>query len=165
MNSKLKNLKVLWVASLLFIAFSSAQAQESINASGGKASGSGGSSSFSVGQVVFQTHEGTAVTMSEGVQQPYEIWVVTSIDEALAITLSLSAYPNPTKDFLTLEIRDFDPIGLTYQLFDMSGKVLIDDLITDTHTRIDMNQMVPAVYFLRVVKSSKEVKTFKVIKN
>ena len=165
MQHKPTKLFALGVLFLFMICGSIATAQESVNATGGNASGSGGSSSYTVGQVTYQTHHGTSGTVAEGVQHPYEIWVVTSIDEAVGITLNISAYPNPTKDFLTLEIRDFDPTGLTYQLFDMSGKILIDELITDTHTRIDMNQMVPAVYFVRVVKSSKEVKTFKVIKN
>jgi hypothetical protein len=140
-------------------------AQESVNTAGGNATGNGGTASFSAGQIVYQTHAGTGGSVAEGVQQPFEIWVVTSIEEATGITLNILTYPNPTKNFLTLEVRDFDPNGLTYQLFDMSGKMLKDELISDTHTRIDMTQLVPAVYFVRVIQSRKEIKTFKVIKN
>jgi hypothetical protein len=34
----------------------------------------------------------------------YEISVVTGIDEAKGINLSVTAYPNPTTDYLTLEV-------------------------------------------------------------
>ncbi|MBK8807573.1 MAG: hypothetical protein IPO21_13425 [Bacteroidales bacterium] len=36
-----------------------------------------------------------------------EITVTNSIAEAKGITLSIMAYPNPTADFLTLEVKDF----------------------------------------------------------
>jgi hypothetical protein len=140
-------------------------AQESVNPAGGNASGSGGTSNYTIGQVAYQTHSGTGGTVAEGVQHPFEIWVVTSIDDAIGITLNVSAYPNPTKNFLTLEVKDFEPTGLTYLLFDMSGKILQDKQITDTHTSIDMSGLVPAIYFVRLVQYNKEVKVFKIVKN
>jgi hypothetical protein len=63
------------------------QAQEVIPAVGGNASGSGGSVSYSVGQVAYQTHTGTNGSVVEGVQQPYEISVLTAIEEAKNINL------------------------------------------------------------------------------
>ena len=43
------------------------QAQESVNATSGNASGSGGSVSYSVGQVAYQTNTGTSNSVAEGV--------------------------------------------------------------------------------------------------
>ena len=66
----------------------SLQAQEAIPATGGEASGSGGSASYTVGQVVYTTNVGTnGNSVAEGVQQPYEISVVTGIPEAKDISL------------------------------------------------------------------------------
>ena len=92
------------------------QAQESVNTTGGNASGNGGSVSYSVGQVVYQCHNGTNSSVSEGVQQPYEISVFTGLEEAKSIALQCSAYPNPTTDYLTLSVADFDTSKLSYQL-------------------------------------------------
>ena len=157
--------KSLGVATLLFFTFShsTVSAQESVNATGGDASGSGGSASYSIGQVVYTTNTGTSGSVAPGVQQPYEISIVTGIGEAKAIMLS--AYPNPTINYLTLSIAEFDVSNLSYQMFDMQGKLLQTNKLTGTETQIDMSRYVPSAYFVKVIQGSREIKTFKIIKN
>ncbi|MBN2612222.1 MAG: T9SS type A sorting domain-containing protein [Bacteroidales bacterium] len=154
---------------------SNVSAQESINASGGNASGSEGSVSYSTVQVVYTTSTETIGSVAQGVQQPYEISVVTAIDEAKGISLSVTVYPNPAADYLTLSLdtkvqTSHDLFQLSFQLYNMQGKLLQIEKITDCQTSIDMSNLVPAMYFVKVVKSNQdfsqqEVKTFKVIKN
>ncbi len=152
-------------AVLLFgLGLAGLQAQESVNASGGNASGSGGSTSYSVGQVVYTTNTGTNGTVAQGVQQPLEISVVTGLEEAKGINLSVKAYPNPTTDYLTLSVDNFETSNLSYQLFDMSGKLLKSEKIVGNQTSIIMSNFVPATYFVKVIVENKEVKTFKIIK-
>ncbi|MEA3447187.1 MAG: T9SS type A sorting domain-containing protein [Synergistota bacterium] len=159
---------------LLGLGLTGLQAQTSINATGGDASGSGGSASYSVGQVVYTTNTGTNGSVAQGVQQPFEISVVTAIEEAKGINLTVMAYPNPTTDYLTLSIDNsvktsHDLSQLSYQLYDMNGKLLQNEKITGNQTSIVMSNLVPATYFVKVVKTnhdlSQEVKTFKIIKN
>ena len=169
-NKKLKLSTVL----LLGLGLTGLQAQEAIPAAGGNASGSGGSVSYSVGKVAYQTHTGTNGSVAEGVQQPFEISVVTGIEEAEGINLSVRAYPNPTTDYLTLSINDnvktsHDLSLMSYQLFDMNGKLLQSEKITGNQTSIVMSNLVPATYFVKVVVktqgiASQEIKTFKIIK-
>ncbi|MDD3280816.1 MAG: T9SS type A sorting domain-containing protein [Bacteroidales bacterium] len=187
-----RKVTLLGVATLFTFSFSlfTVTAQENINAGGGNASGSGGTVSYSVGQVMYNTHTGTNGSVAEGVQQPYEISVVTGIEEAKDINLLLTAFPNPTEDYLTLEIKsivqtqDFASQEAQKQyfasLYDLNGKLLQKIPITNQQTRIDMNNLAPATYFLKVtvqtqyfasqeVKTqdfaSQEIKTFKIIKN
>lgn len=150
---------------LLGLGLTGLQAQESVNATGGNASGSGGSVSYSVGQVVYTTNAGTSGSVAQGVQQPYEISVVTGIEEAKGINLSVTAYPNPTTDFLQLKVENEKLKDLSYQLFDMSGKLLQNEKITSNQTSIVMSNLVPATYFVKVIQGNKEVKSFKIIKN
>jgi hypothetical protein len=150
---------------LLGLGLTGLQAQESVNATGGNASGSGGSVSYSVGQVAYQTHTGTNGLVAQGVQQPYEISVVTAIEEAKGINLTVSAYPNPTTDYLTLEVKEYELSNLHFQLYDMNGKLLQSEKITSNQTSIVMSNLVPATYFVKVTERNKEVKTFKIIKN
>ena len=150
---------------LLGLGLTGLQAQESVNATGGNASGSGGSASYSVGQVVYTTHTGTSGSVAEGVQQPYEISVVTGLEEAQSINLSVTAYPNPTTDYLTLRIDEFEISNLSFQLYDMNGKLLQNEKITGNQTSIVMSNLLPATYFVKVIQGNKEVKTFKIIKN
>lgn len=150
---------------LLGLGLTGLQAQETIPATGGNASGSGGSVSYSVGQVVYTTNTGTNGSVAQGVQQPFEISMVTGLEEAKGISLSVTAFPNPTTDYLTLSIAEFDISNLSYQLYDMQGKLLENKKITGNQTSIVMSNLVPATYFVKVTDGNKEVKTFKIIKN
>lgn len=161
-----RKVKVLGVAAFFPFLFSLSpvSAQESVNATGVNASGSGGSASYSVGQVVYTTNTGTNGSVAQGVQQPYEISVVNGLEEAQSIMLSVSAYPNPTTDYLILEVTDFHLSPFTFNLYDMNGKLLQSEKITGNQTSIVMSNLVPATYFVKVVQGNKEVKTFKIMK-
>jgi len=157
--------KILLSAVLLIgIELTGLQAQEAIPASGGNASDRGGTVSYSVGQVVYTTNTGTNGSVAQGVQQPYEISVVSGIEKAKDINLICSAYPNPTTDFLTLNVKNYDNENLSYQLFDMSGKLIENKKLTSNETTITMENRVAAIYFLKVTDNQQEIKTFKIIK-
>ena len=150
---------------LLGLGLTGLQAQTSVNATDGDVSGSGGSVSYSVGQVVYTTNTGASGSVAQCVQQPFEISIVTGIEEAKGINLSVSAYPNPTTDYLTLSISEFEISNLTYQLYDISGKLLQSEKITGNQTNIVMSNLVPANYFVKVIAGNQLIKDFKIIKN
>ena len=155
----------LIAAFLLGIGLTGLQAQESVTASGGNASGAGGTVSYSVGQVVYKTNTGSNGSEAQGVQQPYEISVIIGIEEAKYITLQCSVYPNPTNDFLVLKVENFNFSTINFQLYDINGKILMNNKPEGSVTNIAMSNLVPAIYFLKVFQGDKEIKTFKVIKN
>jgi len=159
--------KRLKLSGILFLGLglTGLKAQTSVNATGGNALGSGGSASYSVGQVTYTTNTGSSGSVAQGVQQPFEISVVTAIEKAKGINLLVSAFPNPTTDYLTLEIKDFELSNLCFQLYDMNGKILQSEKITGNQTIIFMSNLFPAVYFVKIMQGNKEVKTFKIIKN
>lgn len=161
----MRHKKVKLTVLLLGIGLAVLQAQTAVPATGGNASSSGGSVSYSVGQVVCTTNTGTNGTVVQGVQQPYVISVLTAIEQAKGIKLSVRAYPNPTNDYLTLEVKDFDLSNLSFQLYDMTGKLLQKEQITGIQTSIVMSNLVPASYFVKIIQEAKEVKTFQIIKN
>ena len=142
-----------------------AYAQSAVSASGGESSGSGGSASYTVGQTFYSANVGTSGQVSEGVQQSYEIYDVTEVQNPLSANISLSVFPNPTSDFLTLRI-DGDYIdGFNCTMYDISGKEIMLQQIGSSETSIDMQSLSPATYFVRVTKDKNEVKTFKIVKN
>ena len=177
-----RKLTLAGMATLFTFSFSlfNATAQENINAGCGNASGSGGTVSYSVGQIMYNTYTDSNGSVAEGVQQPYEISVVIGIEEAKGINLLLTAFPNPTEDYLTLEIQsivqtqDFASQEAQKQyfasLYDLNGKLLQKIPITNQQTHINMNNLAPATYFLKVSVqtqyfASQELKIFKIIKN
>ncbi len=160
--------KELIVCGVFFIALGlvGLKAQESISATGGNASVSGqGSVSYSVGQVVFTVNTGTTGTVLQGVQQPFEISVISGIEDTEDISLSVLAYPNPATDYLLLRADNVEISNLSFQLFDMNGKLLESNRLSGNDTSIDMSNLLPAAYFLKVIEKHSEVKVFKIIKN
>lgn len=155
----------LMVLFILGFGLTGLQAQEAVTGSGGEASGSGGTVSFSVGQVVYTTNNGVGGSVAQGVQQPYEISVITAIDQNMEINLACSAFPNPTADYLILKVDQVENQNLSYTLYDIHGKALQDSQIKNMETKISMVNFSPSTYFLKVTNNKKEVKTFKIIKN
>ncbi|MGF1586294.1 MAG: T9SS type A sorting domain-containing protein [Bacteroidales bacterium] len=154
---------ILGLASyVLFPSISSAQ--EAISASGGEAKGTGGSVSYSAGQLFYMTHSRADGYVSEGVQQPYEISIVTSVNEAEGIDLAVSAFPNPVTDHLILRIDLYNLENLQYQLFDVTGRMVKNGLITGHQTLIDMRGLARGTFLLRVIDNEKEIKAFRIIK-
>jgi hypothetical protein len=137
------------------------QAQEIPVSAGGNASGPGGSVSYSVGQVVYSTIAGLSGSVAQGVQQAYEISVINSDPE---ISLAISVFPNPTTDFVTLKIGNFNSNILAYQLFDLNGNIIQSSKIYGPETSITMNYLLASSYLLRVTQNDKEVIVFKIIK-
>ena len=140
-----------------------AQSQESANASGGDATGSGGTVAYSIGQVVYTTNTDASGTVSQGVQQAYEIFTVGIKETELNILLTV--FPNPTSDNLSLQISDYNNEKLSYQLFDMQGKLLNNGQVTAQQTQINTASLPSATYFINVVnQENKKVQSFKIIK-
>lgn len=161
----MKTIKGLSLLIIFFFAIiSSIHAQETVNTSGGDASGIGGTVAYSVGQIFFITNSGNTGSKSQGVQQPYEIYIYSGLEEFETI-LAFEVYPNPTDGMLILETSGIFTGTLTYQLYDLHGKLLRLEQFSGNKTTILMKELAPAVYFLKILDQDKVVKTFKIIKN
>ena len=135
-------------------------AQENTVASGGKATGSGGTVNYSVGQVVYKIKIGTNGSLSQGVQQPYLASTKLGINET---SIQLNAYPNPTTNNLTLTTDDSE--SLSYQLFNIQGAEISSKTLNSKTSNINLEGHPPATYFLKVIKNNEVIKAFKIIKN
>lgn len=142
-----------------------ALAQSSANTSGGNLSGTNGSVSYSVGQVVYTTNTGTNGSVAQGVQQPFEISEVLASQNFSELVKDLKVFPNPTTDVLTINMFNTDNLQLDYQIVDMQGKVLLADKNISNQTNIVVSSLNSAIYFLKITNQNQEVKTFKIIKN
>lgn len=151
-------------AALLLVVISCANlnAQIAVAATGGDASGSGGSASYTVGQVVYTTAKGTTGSVAQGVQQPYEISITVGVEEK---TISLAAFPNPTLDQLNLSIAGYANQQYIYQFYDASGKLVKSDKISNGTTSINAQSLTPGIYLLSVVGNNSIIKTFRIVKN
>jgi hypothetical protein len=155
----------LFALLLLGFVLTGLQAQQNVITTGGNISGSSGSVSYSVGQVAYQTFTGITGSVAEGVQQAFEVSVVSGIDEANHIALSAFTYPNPASASLILEVDGFDLRELSYQLIDTQGKCFQTGKVTVNKTIISLDNYLPAVYFVTLTRGDKTIKVFKIVKS
>jgi hypothetical protein len=158
---------VLLVLSFGFIGL---HAQEVVSTSGGRAVGNGGFVDYTVGQITYTTNFSGTYSVAQGVQQPYEIIIETDPRDALNLTLTCSAYPNPVADFLTLQVENYIDEKIEYTLYDAVGKLLTTGNVEKKKTVISMVGYISSTYTLKVIQQRNEsmprkTKVFKIILN
>jgi hypothetical protein len=140
------------------------QAQQNTVVTGGDASGAGGSASYSIGQIDYETYSGSNGNISHGVQQPFEIYTV-SIEEIFS-SIEMNLFPNPSSSIINLSIGQLaDDKIITYNLTDINGKLISSSTIVENATSISIENLAVANYYLNVLVNGVNAKTFKIIKN
>ena len=156
-------MKIIIVLIIFGCSIISIQAQQTTASAGGDASGIGGTFSYSIGQVVYTYNYGTDVIVAQGVQQPFEISTL-GLDN-YQINLVMQTYPNPTKDYLVLNVHALDLSNMIFQLYDVNGRLIETRTMFSPIETICMMNLPSSVYVLKVINNNKEVKSFKIIKN
>jgi len=154
--------KILITLTLAMSVFAVTFAQSALVGTGGEVLNNDGSVSFSVGQIAVQNSSDGTITISEGVQQPYEISVV-GVDNYHGITLNAVVYPNPTVGELQLTIDNLQLEG-EVKVFDVNGKFLFSKKIEGENTRLDLSRYATGTYYINVCGGKEVMKTFKVVK-
>jgi hypothetical protein len=137
--------------------------QEAVSASGGEATGSGGTSSYTVGQLLYSTNTGSNVSIIQGVQQSIELLTLSNL-ELTALTLSAVTYPNPTSDYIVLALRNSQLTDLSYVICDLQGRIVRKGSVQQQDTTIAMQTLAIGAYILKVNQDNHALKSFKIIK-
>jgi hypothetical protein len=156
---------VLMTLGVFLIGTTDCLGQTSVNTSGGEASGSGESSaSYTIGETVFTDPSGSgSSSSSQGVQQVYDITI--GIDELASVELLLNLFPNPASDIVTLSIDEPNVTDFRYKMYDLSGKLLMENRVASDMTLIPIEAYADGTYLLEVIQQSRTVKSFTIIKN
>jgi hypothetical protein len=156
--------KKLSLSAFALLALSgSAWSQQNTGAAALEATGTGGSVSATLGQVSYSSISSQTGTVSQGVQQAYEIFTL-GIDKFPDIQLSVSVFPNPTTNLVTLAVKGITD-GLSFILTDATGKQLQHSSLDGSVTSIRLETYPPGTYMLEVGGVNNMQKTFKIIKN
>ena len=155
------------ILSVMFAVALSANAQSAIVPVGGDAQSSSGSVSYTVGQIAVTTVSDNAgsISVAEGVQQPYEIQTV-GVNNYPQITLNAKVFPNPTENFIQLELNGYEipGSGLNAYLYDGNGKLLQTVTVTGDLTTLQIGHYATGSYLLELKSGSRSLKTFKVVR-
>lgn len=153
------NKLLIFVASI-FVSFSP-HAQQNTVVSGGNATGSNGSVSYTIGQIDYLNAASSNGNRNEGVQQPYEFFQDVGLPEN---SNAISLYPNPTNDYVILKLENLQE-NYTYQMTDLQGKIVLKGTIKSTETHLDMTALSTATYQLQIFQQNRLTSSIKIIKN
>ena len=128
--SRLFIFKTLCVFVLLLSINGSLSAQHAVSASGSDISGTGGSISYTVGQVAFEFYDAATGSAALGVQQPYEIYVYPGIAGNPVVTPFVKVFPNPVHSHLTIVLDEANDNKVLAVLYDITWKILEQVTIT-----------------------------------
>lgn len=123
-----------------------------------------GSVSYSIGQSFYSNIENANITLTEGVQQAFEIYEAegTATDN---ISLFIQTFPNPTTDELTLKFGSEIPENTTTLLYSAEGVLQSTVKIQQTETVFDFSGFADGIYYLKVQTNGSNLKIFRLIKN
>lgn len=139
------------------------QSQEALAISGGEATGSGGTSSYTLGQVFYTATNASTGSISQGVQQSFELFTLSN-PQLTTVNLEAVVYPNPSSDYVVLNITDNALTDLSYVLIDIRGKVISNEKIKSLDTQVSLHGLSIGTYVLKISQKNNELKTFKIIK-
>lgn len=138
-------------------------AQDRVVSSGGEFASSSGTVSFTVGLPDYVQLSSTNGAISQGVQQPYELFV-NAVNE-WDLSIPIEVFPNPTSTSFSIKIGDLDKSDLSYEITDFAGKQVIIGKINELETQVDVSQLARASYMLILKKGTEKVQSYKIIKN
>lgn len=151
---------------LLIFGFSGTflNAQESFPSGGGNINGNIVKVSYTFGQMFYTAYAYDTVSISEGVQQAYEIYQYAATEEFENIKLVYSLYPNPSNGILNLLFDKSAFDDFEYEIYDNNSQLIKRDKILTSQTIIDLSANPPGIYFVRLTKNSIDAKIFKIVK-
>lgn len=139
-----------------------AQELQAVVSGGAYHQGSAGSISWSLGEVATETLKAGNYIITQGFQQGR--LGLTSVKETPNLDVTISAYPNPTHDYINIEIIG-EITNMHYAVFDINGRAVKSGEIIESPTQVQFNEMGSAIYFIRIMQNGQELKTLRVVKN
>ena len=134
-----------------------------IGSDGGYAGNNQFSLSYTIGEVVTDFGRDTInnVDLSQGFQQSY--LSIVSVEDHV-IDISISVYPNPAVDQLNVRVSEIDKAD-SYSLYDMSGKLIRQEVIREKEFKIGFSSLSTGNYMLVFRDMERRLKTIKVQKS
>jgi hypothetical protein len=121
-----------------------------------------GSISYTIGEGVSQTLTHGDKTLTQGFHQTTVSVKILSELKELDFTITVS--PNPASDILKIKVTKETVSGLQYSLSDIYGKLIFQKNIESDESIVFVNQLKVGLYILVIKEGTKELKTFKIIK-
>jgi hypothetical protein len=143
----------------LLLTVLSVTAQEVVSTQGDSYSNASGSIDFTVGEVITATETNGASDITQGFHQTN--LNVLGVDDHFP-SYEAIIFPNPTEDILNIRTSTFEDV--TYTLYDVQGKLVMQNKLVAEQTPIQLVHLAAGGYSLVLNNSTQKLKTFRLIK-
>ena len=156
-----KILSLVVVISMIQLAVGQTTSPELVSSAGDTYSNSSFQIDWSIGEPVIATHSSGSYIITQGFHQNF--YVVTAIKNPKT-EVSITAFPNPTTDLITVNLGDSNNNNLII-LTDPSGKILQQKETNNKQELLNLSDYTKGIYFLTIKQENKLIQSFKIIKN
>lgn len=118
---------------------------------------------ISVGEAMNTEIEEDGNKISQGFLQVTILGKTVSTEDA-PIDFELKVFPNPVNQYLNIQLSEMPVTPTTYQVIDLSGKLINSAPITGMSTQIDFKSLDTGIYFLQIKSQDKQSKVVKIQK-
>ncbi|MEO0895921.1 MAG: T9SS type A sorting domain-containing protein [Bacteroidota bacterium] len=120
--------------------------------------------SYTVGETVIQTAVSGSFILTQGFQQPDQLAV--NNEKTIQVSVDYKLYPNPSHDWMVLELSSTKDLDLKIDIVDMAGRLVEKDQgmkVSGTASQqFDVSNFAAGSYLLRIKTSTGQaVKTLK----
>jgi hypothetical protein len=154
--------RTLLLLLFIIIAHFPALCQQVIGSAGGYHHQANKTISWTLGEIAIVTLESENYILTQGFQQG-SITITAIIPPPAG--LHVNAFPNPAGDFLRVQIDDMHQSGAQIRLFDLSGRLVIEQHVNASPQQVNLTSLSRGTYLLKVYQQSIEIASFKIIKH
>lgn len=132
-----------------------------ISSAGGHLVGTDVQMSWTLGELSVETIESGSVILTQGFHQSN---LMITAWEDLAKDISVDIYPNPTSDWINIELQASSDIQV--KLLDAMGRSVVSKLaLVEGANQLNLSGATPGLYFLQLIDQDQQtLKTFKIVK-
>lgn len=123
-----------------------------------------GSFTASIGETIISEMSDNQSVVSNGFQQFYSDLLSQFISPTLS-GIAVKIIPNPVMNLLTFRISDEPMENTTFILSDLNGNQLREGEVSPFQTQLNVSQLPPAIYLLKISRNKELIHTSKIIKN
>lgn len=103
--------------------------------------------SWTLGEVAIATHSQTDATLLQGFHQPN--YIFTRLVEDTEKGLRIRLYPNPTTDWITVEVEGLKK-DITAELYDIFGRLIFYKKLNPPRTLFDLGGLPVGLYLFKI---------------
>ena len=136
--------------------------QSQTTASGGTASGTGGTVTFTIGLPLYTNQTSSGVIINQGNQQPREFLSVSYRN--YSINIGLKIFPSPFYSYFYIQTENENLSNLSFKLTSLDGKLVTCENINETLTKVNTEDYAEGIYFLQLYHSNELISSTRIVK-